>query len=127
MRDQGRFIFSMGACVWQCLFQQAVLFVIGGGFSIGMVSGLKITYCVKWLCFCLSICLWVQESASAAFKRWWDFITPSASAGKALLCILIAQAPRQEMLEQIVCPGPSDALQQGCGEAGTERRGKSPL
>lgn len=32
MRDQGRCIFGLGACVWQCLFQQAVSFVVGWWF-----------------------------------------------------------------------------------------------
>lgn len=94
MRDQGRCVFSMGACVRRCLFQQAVFFVVGWWFF--HCYG----FCVKNYSLCkaavllsLSIRLWEQEWATAAFKRWWDFVTPSAQpVDKALLWILIAQA-----------------------------------
>lgn len=37
--------------------------------------GLKVTHCVTWLCFCLSISLWVQEQTSAASNIWLCFVS----------------------------------------------------
>lgn len=73
----------MGACVCQCLLQQAVFFV--GGWRFFHCYGFWVkNYSPCKAIVLLSLHLWVQEQASAA-KRWWGFVTPSASAGKALL------------------------------------------
>lgn len=98
MKDQGRCIFGMGACVWQCLLQQAVFF-FGEWWFFRFYGFWVKNYSPCKAAVLLFLRLWAQEQASAA-KRWWDFVTPSASAGKALLQILIVQALQQEMLRK---------------------------